>query len=230
MPEVQTGMDSNPAEVAAVAEESAKVDAARAELYDEATGATEGELILGKYQSVDDLANAYQSLQAEYSRLKGGQPPTEEPVTESEPEPAAEAERGEPEEAPRITPERASQIRDRMLEQVGGDQQYQRVAGWAATNLPEERVTAFNNALASGDEGAILNQLKGLQYDFMMANGYEPKLSGGRAPSSEIKGFSSEAQVVEAMNDPRYSGSNPDPAYIREVERRIAVSNVFQAR
>ena len=91
-------------------------------------------------------------------------------------------------------------------------------------------MTAFNNALNSGDEGAILNQLKGLQYDFMMTNGYEPKLSGGRAPSSEVKGFTSEAQVVEAMNDPRYSGTNPDPAYIREVERRIAVSNVFQSR
>ena len=121
-------------------------------------------------------------------------------------------------------------IRSRIMEQAGGEQQYQRIAGWASQNLPEERVTAFNNALANGDEGAILNQLKGLQYDFMMTNGYEPKLSGGRAPSSEIKGFTSEAQVVEAMNDPRYSGTNPDPAYIREVERRIAVINVFQSR
>ena len=230
MPEVQMGMDSSPSEVAAVAEESAKVEAARAELYDEATGASEGELILGKYQSVDDLANAYQSLQAEYSRLKGG-------AVQQEEQPAAEVEQEEyddedeeEESQPRITTERAQQIRERIMEQAGGDQQYQRIAGWASQNLPEERLTAFNNALNSGDEGAILNQLKGLQYDFMMSNGYEPKLSGGRSPSSEIKGFSSEAQVVEAMNDPRYSGSNPDPAYIREVERRIAVSNVFQAR
>ena len=228
MPEVQMGMDSSPSEVAAVAEESAKVEAARAELYDEATGASEGELILGKYQSVDDLANAYQSLQAEYSRLKGG-------AVQQEEQPAAEVEQeddddeDEEEPQPQITTERAQQIRERIMEQAGGDQQYQRIAGWASQNLPEERLTAFNNALNSGDEGAILNQLKGLQYDFMMSNGYEPKLSGGRSPSSEIKGFSSEAQVVEAMNDPRYSGSNPDPAYIREVERRIAVSNVFQA-
>lgn len=229
MPEVQMGMDSNPSEVAAVAEESAKVEAARAELYDEATGASEGELILGKYQSVDDLASAYQSLQAEYSRLKGG-------AVQQEEQPAAEVEQEddddeeEEESQPRVSTERAQQIRERIMEQAGGDQQYQRIAGWASQNLPEERLTAFNSALNSGDEGAILNQLKGLQYDFMMSNGYEPKLSGGRSPSSEIKGFSSEAQVVEAMNDPRYSGSNPDPAYIREVERRIAVSNVFQAR
>jgi hypothetical protein len=225
--EVQTGMDSSPAEVAAVAEESARVDAARAELYDEAAGDSQGDLILGKYQSVDDLASAYQSLQAEYSRLKGGQLQTKETPTADAPEAEVEAEEGE---APAVTPERAQRIRESLMNQAGGEQQYQRIAGWAASNLPEERVTAFNNALSSGDEGAILNQLKGLQYDFMMANGYEPKLSGGRAPSAEIKGFSSEAQVVEAMNDPRYSGSNPDPAYIKEVERRIAVSNVFQPR
>jgi len=228
MPEVQTGMDSSPAEVAAVAEESAKVDAARAELYEEATGTSEGELILGKYQSVDDLASAYQSLQAEYSRLKGGAVQEEQPTAEAE-EDEDEDEDEDDEPQARISTEQAQLVREQIMQQAGGEQQYQRIAGWASQNLPEERLTAFNDALNSADSGAILNQLKGLQYDFMMSNGYEPKLSGGRSPSSEIKGFSSEAQVVEAMNDPRYSGSNPDPAYIREVERRIAVSNVFQA-
>ena len=226
MPEVQTGMDGSPTEVAAVAEESAKVDAARAELYEEATGTSEGELILGKYQSVDDLASAYQSLQAEYSRLKGGAVQEEQPTAEAE-EDEDEDEGDEPQA--RISTEQAQLVREQIMQQAGGEQQYQRIAGWASQNLPEERLTAFNEALNSADSGAILNQLKGLQYDFMMSNGYEPKLSGGRSPSSEIKGFSSEAQVVEAMNDPRYSGGNPDPAYIREVERRIAVSNVFQA-
>jgi len=228
MPEIQTGMDSSPAEVSAVAEEAGKVEAARAELYDEATGSSQGDLILGKYQSVDDLASAYQSLQAEFSRLKGGVPQQEEqPVAEPEQDSDDE---DEDQPQSRISTEQAQQIRERVMQQAGGEQQYQRIAGWASQNLPEERLTAFNTALNSGDEGAILNQLKGLQYDFMMTNGYEPKLSGGRAPSSEIKGFSSEAQVVEAMNDPRYSGGNPDPAYIREVERRLAVSNVFQER
>ena len=65
----------------------------------------------------------------------------------------------------------------------------------------------------------------------MMSRGYEPKLTGGRAPTQDIKGFESEAQVVAAMSDPRYSGSNPDHAYIREVEKRMAVSNkVFMER
>jgi hypothetical protein len=229
MPEVTVGQDGSFESSSFAAEESARVDAARAELYDEATGGTENAPILGKYNSVDDLAQAYQSLQAEYTRLKNGQ--AAPPAQEQQPG-AQDQENEEPaeEQGSSISVERAEQIRTKLLEQAGGEQQYQRVAGWASQNLPTERVNAFNSALAAGDEGAILNQLKGLQYDFMMANGYEPKLSGGRAPSQEVKGFASEAQVIEAMNDPRYSGQNPDPAYIREVERRIAVSNVFQAR
>lgn len=229
MSEVITGQDGSFADSSA-AEEAAKVEVARAELYDEASADSGDSLILGKYQSVDDLAQAYQSLQAEYSRLKGGvvqqQEPAEEPVPfedneeEDEPQP----------EAPRITEQQAQAIRDNVLRQAGGEQQYQRLANWAKNNLEDARVNAFNEALGQGNEPVILSLLKGLQYDFMMANGYEPRLSGGRAPSAEIKGFSSEAQVVEAMNDPRYSGDNPDPAYIKEVERRIAVSNVFQSR
>ena len=75
MAEVQTGQDGA-YEASAVAEESAKVDAARAELVDEATQSAppqEGELILGKYKSVDDLASADQRLRSEYNKLKGGE-------------------------------------------------------------------------------------------------------------------------------------------------------------
>jgi hypothetical protein len=228
MPEVTVGQDGSFESSSFAAEESARVDAARAELYDEAAGSSEDAPILGKYNSVDDLAAAYQSLQAEYSRLKNGQ--VAAPEQEQQQYEQADDDEDEGDQPAPIALERAQQIRDRVMQQAGGDQQYQRIAGWASQNLPTERVNAFNAALNQGDEGAILNQLKGLQYDFMMANGYEPKLSGGRAPSQEVKGFASEAQVIEAMNDPRYSGQNPDPAYIREVERRIAVSNVFQAR
>lgn len=234
MPEVTTGQDGSFADTAVV-EEAAKVESARAELYDEATGGEDqgGELILGKYQSVDDLAQAYQSLQAEYSRVKNGQAPAEEPSAESQAEDQAEDDEEEDDDLDlqsNITREQAEAIRENVLRQVGGEKQYQRLATWAANNLEEGRLEAFNAALAQGSEPVILSLLKGLQYDFMMSNGYEPRLSGGRAPSSEVKGFSSEAQVVEAMNDPRYSGPNPDPAYIKEVERRIAVSNVFQSR
>lgn len=237
MPEIITGQDTAAAyEASGGAEEAARIDAARAELLDEATGAqsTEG-LILGKYQSTEDLAQAYQNLQREYSRLKNGQ--AGEQPEQPDPAPQVEAEQPASTEQPEagtdsgtLDAAKASKIQQSIFEQVGGEAEYQRLATWAASNLPAERTNAYNQALAAGDEGAIMNALKGLQYDFMMKNGYEPRLTGGRAPSNEIRGYESEAQVVAAMKDPRYSGDSPDPAYIKEVERRIAVSNVFQPR
>jgi len=233
MPEIVTGQDGSFADPSAVAEEAARVEVARAELYDEASGSDDGSgegLILGKYQSVDDLAQAYQSLQAEYSRLKGGVPQQQQQEYEAATDENYNQDQGDEDQpqVPTINEQQAAAIRDNVLRQAGGEQQYQRLANWAKDNLEPGRVNAFNAALEQGDEPVILSLLKGLQYDFMMNTGYEPRLSGGRAPGNDIKGFASEAQVIEAMNDPRYSGSNPDPAYIKEVEKRIAISNVFQ--
>lgn len=231
MPEIVTGQDGSFADQSALAEEAAKVEVAKGQLYDEASESTDDSgdgLILGKYQSVEDLAQAYQSLQAEYSRLKGGVP--QQQSYEAPAEDGADQGQGyeEQPEVPTISDQQAAAIRENVLRQAGGEQQYQRLAGWAKDNLEPGRVNAFNAALEQGDEVVILSLLKGLQYDFMMNNGYEPRLSGGRAPGNDVKGFASEAQVIEAMNDPRYSGSNPDPAYIREVEKRLAISSVFQ--
>ena len=117
-----------------------------------------------------------------------------------------------------------------MFKQVGGQDKYQSLITWANENITQQQADAYQEALDAGDEQSIMTQLKSFQYDMMMTRGYEPKLTGGRAPTQDIRGFESEAQVVEAMNDPRYSGSNPDPAYIRDVEKRMAVSKVFMER
>ena len=231
MPEIITGQDAAASyEADGGAEESARVDAARVELVDEGLGSTaeDSGLILGKYQTTEDLAEAYQSLQREYTKLKGGQPPA---VSESVEEAEATEEQDEPAlQESGVDPAVAGRIQQSIFDQAGGEAEYQRLATWAAQNLPASRTNAYNEALAAADEGAIMNALKGLQYDYMMKNGYEPRLTGGRAPSNEIRGYESEAQVVAAMRDPRYSGDSPDPAYIKEVERKISVSNVFQPR
>ena len=215
-----TDASGGPTEVAAQAEEFAKVDAARAELYDEATGANNEGLILGKYRTSDDLAQAYQNLQREYSRLKNGQQPEAEPESEvaAEPEDVEEAD----EDLPQVDPQVADAIRRSVLEQVGGEGEYQRLSSWAVNNLDPERTNAYNAALNAGDQASILGLLKGMQYDYLMKNGYEPKLTGGRAPSNEVKGFTSRYQVTEAMSDPRYE---KDAGYRRDVERRIAASS-----
>lgn len=224
MPVIETGQD-NTADQGAV-EEQAKINAARAELYDEATGGQppeqqeEGEdLILGKYKSQGDLIEAYKNLQRENARLRDGD--------EEEPEAGYESDDDDDDDEPAISQEEAEQIRDSVFKQAGGQEKFQALLGWASQNLDEARIEVFNETLGTGDESAILAQVKGIQYDYMMATGYEPRLTGGRAPTNDVRGFASEAQVIAAMQDPRYGN---DPAYIKEVEQRIAVSNVFNQR
>jgi hypothetical protein len=79
--------------------------------------------------------------------------------------------------------------------------------------------------------GRALTAVKSLQFDYLMSNGMEPRLLSGQPASEASKGFASEAQVVAAMSDPRYmQGADHDPAYVEEVARRLAISNVFAAR
>lgn len=204
----------------ALAEEQAKVEQAKAELMDEEP--QERGYLGGKYQSVEDLENGYKAMQAEYTRLK-------EEVNQAAVE---ESDDGEEEDgSPQITDEQVDQIRTAMFDQVGGEAKYRGLTEWAAKNISEERQQAYDNALRSADQTQIMQALKSIQYDHMMSTGYEPKLTGGGAPSMEIRGFQSEAQVVEAMRDPRYSGPNADPAYIREVEQKMAANpNLFATR
>ena len=226
---VQTGDGSFEADGAA--EEAAKVEAARTELIDEAVPEGEG-LIMGKYNSTDEVVEAFKSLQSEYSRIKGGQEAAApEPQQSAPPQQQQQYQQEQPDG--QVTPEQAAEIRESMFKQVGGEDRYKAVAGWASTNLPQERLTSFNQALESGNQSQIINQLKGLQYDHMMATGYEPRLARGTsAAQSSAVPFESEAQVVAAMNDPRYqNGPRMDPSYIKEVEQRMAASTgVFQSR
>ena len=230
MAEIQTGQDGSLEDQSALATEQEKINAAKAELYDEQQRGEENDLILGKYRTQEDLVEGYRNLQREVERMRqGGEVSAEAPEAPEAPS-SEESEEESEEPANQLTEEDAIRIRDGMFKQVGGQEKYQALIAWANENITQQQADAYQQALDAGDEQSIMTQLKSMQYDMMMSRGYEPKLTGGRAPTQDIKGFESEAQVVTAMSDPRYSGSNPDPAYIREVEKRMAVSKVFMER
>ena len=225
---VETGQDGS-FEQQAYADEAAKIQAAKEELVEEQTGQPD-ELIMGKYSSQEELINAFKALQGEYSRLKGGVSEPQDPAQNADPErPTLEPPQQNEQPQTEVPAEQAQQIIDAVMKQAGGEQQYQAMAAWAAKNLSDDAVNAINDAMNSGDVGRALSAVKSMQYDYMQNAGYEPRLLGGRAPASEgPKGYESEAQVVAAMADPRYqNGPSQDPAYVKEVEARLAASNVF---
>ena len=228
MSEVTMEDTGRPEQIAEADAEAAKVQAAKAELYDEQsadpqTSLSTDDLILGKYKSTDELATAYQNLQREYTRLKGG----ELQVGEPDPVPPVEAQADEPageapaDTRPELTEESIATLTRTIHEQAGGQAEYQRILQWASNSLDAERIGAYNQAIEQGNLPTIINSLKGMQYDYMMKNGYEPRLTAGRAPAQEVKGFGSRYQVEQAMNDPRYQA---DAGYRRDVEQRIAAT------
>ena len=105
----------------------------------------------------------------------------------------------------------------------GGEANYNRVVDWAASNLTDEAINAFDSVVDSGNPMAISIAFKGLQNEYNEANGYEGRMLQGRAASSAGETFRSQAELVAAMGDPRY---DTDEAYRDDVLRKLNESDL----
>lgn len=117
---------------------------------------------------------------------------------------------------------RTISYRNQVLEAVGGEQEFARMSQWAAANWSKEELTAYNDAVDSGDVGKAKLALRGLQAAYQAANGAAPQLIQGDGTITQVAGFASKYDMREAMSDPRYG---KDPAYTREVELKTMMSN-----
>ena len=106
---------------------------------------------------------------------------------------------------------------------AGGEEQYGQLVGWAAENLPEETVKGFDSLIESGNEQAISLAVKGLMAEYENQNGFEGQMLSGKPAVDKADVFRSQAEVVEAMGDPRY---DRDPAYRQDVFQKLERSNI----
>lgn len=113
-----------------------------------------------------------------------------------------------------------------IFNEVGGKENYVSMTEWAAANLPKEEVDAYNDIVATNDTTKVRMASKGLWAQYVAANGKQPKLVGGSqgGNSGSVKPFKSTQEVVAAMSNAKYSS---DPAYRKEVEKRLAISEVL---
>tara|TARA_R100000700_G_scaffold21348_1_gene28079 strand:+ start:529 stop:1359 length:831 start_codon:yes stop_codon:yes gene_type:complete len=105
---------------------------------------------------------------------------------------------------------------------VGGEQAYTNMIGWAQENFTEGEIQAYDNALESGNLSTINLALQALYYRYTDANGSEGEMIQGKAATA-VDGFRSQAEVVRAMDDPRYDN---DPAYRQDVYQKLERSNI----
>ena len=106
---------------------------------------------------------------------------------------------------------------------AGGESSYDQITSWAADNLPESEINAFDNLIDSGNVAAIKMGLTALQSKYNEANGYEGRMLQGKKPSTSGNAFRSQAELVRAISDPRYE---TDPAYREDVTARLDQSDL----
>lgn len=106
---------------------------------------------------------------------------------------------------------------------VGGKENYTKLVDWAQGAMSEQETNMFDSVMQTGDPIAAFFAVKALAYAYQDAVGYEGNTIQGKAPSRSGNQFRSQAELVEAMGDPRY---DRDPAYRRDVQQRLENSNI----
>lgn len=106
---------------------------------------------------------------------------------------------------------------------VGGDAAYTQMMQWATDNLSEQEISMYDSVMDTGNAGAAYFAMQALSYRYKDSVGVEGNLLQGKAATNNTRGFKSQAEVVTAMQDPRY---DRDPAYRQEVMAKLESSNV----
>ena len=110
-----------------------------------------------------------------------------------------------------------------IKDSVGGEEAYNAITEWAGQNLSEESVDAFEAIIDNGSPEMIQLAVDGLKAKYDNAFGSEGEILQGKPPSSSGSTFRSQAEVVEAISDPRYEN---DEAYRNDVLMKLDRSDI----
>ena len=111
-----------------------------------------------------------------------------------------------------------------IYESVGGEKEYRSIVNWASQNLTKKSIDAFNRAIDNNNINAITLMLEGMKAKMVAKMGTAKKSihGGASAPNGSPKGYTSKADVIKAMSDPRYGR---DAGYTRMVEQQMWATN-----
>jgi len=108
-----------------------------------------------------------------------------------------------------------------IVDSVGGEQAYGEMVNWAAQNLSQDEIDAYNNVTNSGNTAAIKFAVEAMANRYANSEGYEAPMVTGRKSAPSVQGYRSNAELARDIADPRYS---TDPAFRADVEARLARS------
>ena len=208
--------------------------------------------LAGKYKNAEELEAAYLELQKKLGDQSSKEEPEETPEEESSDsslldqlweqaqadnyneETLQQLAKADPNElakmyldyrskaeqstVPQMTEADATNLRNA----VGGDEKYNEMIGWASDNLTAQEIELYDSVMERGDPASAYFAVQALAYRYQDANGVEGNLVQGKSPATS-GGFRSQAELVQAMSDPRYDN---DPAYRQDVTRKLERSNI----
>ncbi len=210
------------------------------------------QLLAGKYKSAEELEKAYGELEKKLGESQEAAEPSEpepdeekkeaegnfldrlwqEATSEYTDETMKELSTMDPKDLAQMHLEYRNSNQPQQLDEksvselkdvAGGEKQYESMMGWAKQNLSEQEVAMYDAVMDRGDPTACFFAIQALSYRFNDSNGVEGEMLTGKAPSRQGDSFKSQAEVVRAMNDPKYE---EDSAYRQEVMRKLERSDI----
>ena len=118
-----------------------------------------------------------------------------------------------------ISEQQVNQLKDI----AGGDKGYTNMMGWAKDSLAKQEIDMYDAVMERGEPLACYFAVQALKYRFDDASGVDGEMLTGKASSSQGSSYQSQAQLVEAMEDPRYEN---DTAYRQDVMNKLERSNL----
>ena len=106
---------------------------------------------------------------------------------------------------------------------AGGEAEYNNLTSWASQNMSDEYIQAFDSLVDQGDARMVQLAVAGIRAEYEKNNGFEGEMLTGKAARPQVDVFRSQAEVVAAMQDPRYDN---DPAYRNDVFQKLGRSNI----
>jgi len=176
-------------------------------------------------EEVNPMAEALQGAAAEYAQTGELSEETYKALTEMSSEDLLktylELQTNQPQvdEAPDFTDEQVAEVKNF----VGGEQQYETLVNWASENMPKNFIEAFDELINTGSTDMIKLAVAGLNSAYEGAYGSEGTTFTGKGGVDAADVFRSQAEVVQAMADPRY---DRDPAYRQDVFDKLNRSNI----
>jgi hypothetical protein len=185
----------------------------------ESNEAEQQQLLAGKFKDAQSLEQAYIELQKKLGERNDvrNEEGNEEAEAGEEVEETEESEEDDSQET--LTEAQANQL----FKMVGGEKAYQSMIRWAGQNLTKQEISMYDSVMGKGDPNAIFFAMQALNNKYTEAVGNDGQLLTGRGGNDSVAAFRSQAELVQAMSDPRYDN---DPAYRQDVIRKLENSDI----